>query len=159
MTAALLVLVLAAAAPLIAIGSEVFLHLAPCELCLWQRWPYWAAAGFAALGLLLPAGLRAALLALAGVAALVSGGIAMLHVGVEQHWWPSPLPACLAQGGTGARSVEELMRGLAAVPNKPCDEPAYLIEGLPVSMAAMNVLYAVGLAGLVLVLLRRGAWR
>jgi hypothetical protein len=48
-------------------------------------------------------------------------------------------------------SVEELMRSLAPTPNKPCDQPAYLIPGLPLSMAAMNLIYGLSLAAL--------AWR
>ncbi|MFC7609780.1 hypothetical protein [Teichococcus aestuarii] len=44
--------------------------------------------------------------------------------------------------------MEELMNSLAAAPAKPCDEPTYLIPGLPVSMAGMNLIYALGLAGL-----------
>ena len=49
------------------------------------------------------------------------------------------------------------MRGLAAAPAKPCDEPTYLIPGLPISMAAMNLLYGLGLGVLALALARRQA--
>jgi disulfide bond formation protein DsbB len=31
-------------------------------------------------------------------------------------------------------------------PAKPCDDPTFLIPGLPVSMAAMNLLYALAFA-------------
>ncbi len=159
MPAALLAALLAAAAPLTAMGSERVLGLAPCALCLWQRWPYWAAAAIALATALLPAPWRARLhawgLRLAALAVLVSGGIAVLHVGVEFGWWPSPLPACHAPAAGAAASVEDLMRSLSPTPNKPCDEPAYLIPGLPVSMAQMNLLYALGLAGLMLRLSRR----
>ncbi|WP_426956619.1 disulfide bond formation protein B [Muricoccus radiodurans] len=145
---ATVVAVLAAAAPIAAQASETFLGLAPCALCLWQRWPYWVAAVLAALA----AGLRLrGLLALAGLAVLVSGGIAGLHVGVEQGWWPSPLPACSAPSATGAASVEDLMRSLAPLPNKPCDAPAYLIEGLPVTIPMMNLVYALVLGALALI--------
>ncbi len=96
MASALLIAVLAAGAPLFALGSETWWGLAPCELCLWQRWPYWAAAALAALGVLVPARARAVLVGLAGLAALASAGIGALHVGVEQGWWPSPLPGCAA---------------------------------------------------------------
>jgi disulfide bond formation protein DsbB len=146
---------LAAAAPLAALASETLLGMAPCALCLWQRWPYWVAVVLAALA----AGMRSRrLLALAGLAVLVSGGIAALHVGVEQGWWPSPLPSCAAPtAGSAAASVDDLMRSLAAKPDKPCDAGAYLIPGLPVSMAAMNLAYALVLGGLALTWARRGA--
>ncbi|MBX9700449.1 MAG: disulfide bond formation protein B, partial [Acetobacteraceae bacterium] len=55
MLPALAIAVLAAAAPIFARGSEDWFGLAPCELCLWQRWPYWAAAALALLAALLPA--------------------------------------------------------------------------------------------------------
>ncbi|TPG48405.1 disulfide bond formation protein B [Roseomonas nepalensis] len=148
------VALLAAAAPLAALASERFLGMAPCALCLWQRWPYWAAAVLAALA----ATLRSRpLLLLAGIAVLASGAIAGLHVGVEQGWWPSPLPSCAAPTAGAGQSVDDLLRGLAARPAKPCDAAAYLVPGLPVSMAAMNLLYALALGAVALNWSRRGA--
>ena len=146
---ALLSAILAAAAPLIAMGTERWPGLAPCALCLWQRWPYWAAAAVALVAAALPAEARRWALRLAALAVLASGAIAVLHVGVEFGWWPSPLPACQAQGAGTAASVEDLMRSLAPRPNKPCDEPAYLIPGLPLSIAQMNLIYALGLAAFI----------
>src|SRR5690606_17888931 len=69
-------------------------------------------------------------------------GLALLHVGVEQGWWPSPLPGCRDGTLAGARSVEELMARLRPAPGKPCYEPAYLLPSVPVSMAAINLAYA-----------------
>lgn len=152
---ALLIAVLAAAAPLFAIGSETWWGLAPCALCLWQRWPYWVAAGLAALGVVVPGRARAVLVGLAGLAALVTAGIGALHVGVEQGWWPSPLPGCQAPAAGGAGSIDDMMRSLAAAPTKPCDAATYLIPGLPLSMAAMNLAYGLGLGALALAIARR----
>ncbi|HWT07583.1 MAG TPA: disulfide bond formation protein B, partial [Roseomonas sp.] len=153
---ALLIAALAAAAPLFAIGSETWWGLAPCALCLWQRWPYWVAAALAVLGVAVPGRARAVLLGLAGLAALVTAGIGALHVGVEQGWWPSPLPGCQAPtaGGAGG-SIDDMMRSLAAAPSKPCDAATYLIPGLPVSMAAMNLVYGLGLGALALLAAKR----
>ena len=145
---ALIVLVLALAAPVFAKLSEGWFNLAPCELCLWQRAPYWAAAALA-LGAALRPRSRHWLLAGAAVAAMVTATIGAFHMGVEFGWWPSPLAGCAAPRAAGA-SVDELLRGLAAVPTKPCDEPAYLIPGLPLSMAAMNTIYGLSLALLAL---------
>jgi disulfide bond formation protein DsbB len=156
MKRALIILALAAAAPLVAQASETWLGLAPCELCLWQRWPYWLAAGLAALALVLPR-LRAPLLALAGLAALTSGVLGGFHLGVEQGFWPSPLAGCKAATAGGAMSIEDMLKSLAPIPNKPCDAPAFLISGLPISMAAMNMLYGLGLGALSLGLARQGA--
>jgi disulfide bond formation protein DsbB len=156
MKRALIILALAAAAPLFAQASETWLGLAPCELCLWQRWPYWAAAGLAALALLLPRQ-GGILLALAGLAALASGFLGGFHLGVEQGFWPSPLAGCKAATAGGAMSIDDMLKSLAPIPNKPCDAPAFLISGLPISMAAMNMIYGLGLGVLSLRLARQGA--
>ena len=161
MFAAIAVAALALAAPLFAMGSEEWWGLAPCALCLWQRWPYWAAAALAAAAGLAPSGrARGALLGLSGAAVLASAAIAAVHLGVEQGWWPSPLPGCTApRGGGGAATVDDLLRGLAPAPAKACDAPSYLVPGLPISLAAMNGLYALGLSALALTLAARGAKR
>lgn len=151
---ALTAALLASAAPLLAMGSERWPGLSPCALCLWQRWPYWVAAAIALLALALPEGGRRWALRGAAVAVAASGVVAAVHVGVEFGWWPSPLPACLVQGGGGA-TVEDLLASLRAAPAKPCDEPAYLIPVLPLSMAQMNLIYA----GVLAVFVWRGATR
>ncbi|WP_149538308.1 disulfide bond formation protein B [Siccirubricoccus phaeus] len=146
---------LAAAAPLFAWASEGLFGLAPCELCLWQRWPYAVAA---ALALAAAVFRRARVLfgGLAIAAVLASGAIGAFHVGVEQGWWPSPLAGCQAPRAVPGASVEDMLRSLAPAPTKPCDAPTYLVPGLPISMAGMNVLYALGLAAAGLAWLRRG---
>ncbi|MCA3280393.1 MAG: disulfide bond formation protein B [Roseomonas sp.] len=156
MKRALIILALAAAAPLLAQASETWPGLAPCELCLWQRWPYWVAAGLAGLALVLPR-LTAPLLALAGLAALASGVLGGFHLGVEQGFWPSPLAGCKAATAGGLMSIEDMMKSLAATPNKPCDAAAFLIPGLPLSMAAMNMVYGLGLGALAFRFARQGA--
>jgi disulfide bond formation protein DsbB len=78
------------------------------------------------------------LLGLAVLALLAAAGLAFLHVGVEFHWWKSPLPECNGILLPGAP--------LPLTPAKPCDEPTFLIPGLPISMAAMNFLYAAAFA-------------
>lgn len=143
----LLIAGLAAAAPLFAMAMERWGGLNPCLLCLWQRWPYWISATLALLALWLP---RRWLLALAGVAVLASGAVAAVHVGVEAHWWPSPLPGCAAPTSGHARNVEDLLASMSATPAKPCDEATFLVPGLPVSMAGMNLIYALAVGGLAL---------
>lgn len=133
-------------------ASERFLDLPPCELCLWQRWPYWVAAGFA---LVAAFRWRGVALRLAGLAALASGAIAAFHLGVEWGWWPSPLPGCAAPSAGVAQTLEEMMAQLRPAPVKPCDEPAYLIPGLPLSMAGMNLIYGSVLGGLAFALAGR----
>jgi disulfide bond formation protein DsbB len=152
MNSPLVIAALSALAPLFAMATERWPGLPPCALCLWQRWPYWVAAGLALAALALP---RRVMLGAAGLAVLGSGAIAALHLGVEWGWWPSPLPGCLAPSAGGAATVGDLMAAMAERPAKPCDEPAFLIPSLPLSMAAMNLIYAAGLGALALRLSRR----
>lgn len=143
----LLIAILAALAPLAAMASERWGGLNPCLLCLWQRWPYWVAAVLALLAFLLP---RRLMLGLAGLAVLTSGAFAVVHLGVEAKLWPSPLPGCMAASASPGQTIEEMMASLSARPAKPCDEPTFLISGLPLSMAGMNLAYALAVGGLAL---------
>jgi len=147
---------LAAAAPVFARASEGLWGIAPCELCLWQRWPYWVAAALA-LAAAFVARARGVLGVLAILAVLTSGAIAAFHVGVEQGWWPSPLPGCQVPHAAPGGSIDDMLRSLAPAPSKPCDAPTYLLPGLPLSMAAMNLLYALAVAAIGLISLRKGA--
>ncbi len=125
-----------------AVASERLLGLVPCALCLWERWPYRVAIGLGLLTLLLP---RRVLLAALAVVLAVGFGLGVVHVGVEHGWWPSPLPECAAPDLGGGTMSERLAR-MPMFPSKPCDEPTYLIAGLPLSMAAMNMLLALALS-------------
>jgi disulfide bond formation protein DsbB len=156
MATAFLFALLAAAAPAFARLSENLWGLAPCALCLWQRWPYWAAAALALAAAGLPRA-RRPLLALAGAAVLASGAVAGFHLGVEAGWWPSPLAGCQAAALPAGGGTEDLLRSMPAAPSKPCDAPTFLVPGLPLSMAAMNLLYALGLGGFALIWASRGA--
>lgn len=140
--AALSVLV-ALGALAVATGSESFAGLVPCALCLVERWPYRVSLVFA-LASLVPfrrgGGLRVLLW---GVVLCLAASVALasVHVGVEQGWWPSPLPECAAPNLGGGTIAQRLAR-MPAHPAKPCDDPTYLLPGIPLSMAAMNGLVA-----------------
>ncbi|MBC7801803.1 MAG: hypothetical protein H7Z10_14380 [Gemmatimonadaceae bacterium] len=47
----------------------------------------------------------------------------------------------------GGGSIADRLARMPATPAPPCDEPAFLIPGLPVSMAAMNLALSLALAG------------
>jgi disulfide bond formation protein DsbB len=115
--------------------------LAPCALCLWQRWPHWAAAGLGVVALAAP--VRP--LALIGAAVMLAGaGLAGYHVGIEQGWWPGPA-TCAAPDIAGL-TPEELFDRIMAAPVVRCDEIAWSFLGL--SMPAWNGIASLGLAGL-----------
>jgi hypothetical protein len=46
-------------------------------------------------------------------------------------------------------SIADQLASMPALPSKPCDDPTFLIPGVPVSMAAMNMLYGLVFAAVV----------
>ena len=126
---------LAATALSVAYFVQYRLHFVPCELCLWERWPYRIVILLGLLALLCGGKLARALLALAGLTMLGGTGISGVHVGVEFGWWPSPLPECNGQLTPGA--------ALPLTPAVPCDWPVHLITGFPMSMARMDFCFTI----------------
>lgn len=144
--ALLLCAVISGATLVTALFTEYYLGLVPCALCLVERWPYRIATFLAAFGLFLPrawARLVLCLCILVLLGAVVTG---VTHVGVEAGLWPSPLPECAGPRLQGLSIADRLAR-LPDKPSTPCDEPTYLIPGLPLSMATMNLLMALALTG------------
>ncbi len=129
------------------IAAFAFQHLgglAPCKLCLWQRWPHAVAAALAAVSLAVAAG-HARLIAWAGaLAALATAAVGLYHVGVEQKWWDGP--ATCSSGSIEGLSTDELLDQIMAAPMVRCDEIAWQFAGL--SMAGWNMVIALLLAGL-----------
>jgi len=138
----------------LALASERWGGLVPCALCLLERWPYRVAIALALLALVAPHRWARALLVLVVLSMLVGTALGVVHVGVEQHYWPSPLPECAAPRFTGG-SIAERLAQMPARPAKPCEDATYLIPVLPVSMAAMNLLYALVFAILLGIVLWR----
>ena len=143
---ALLVAALASAAVVGgAVASEVWGGLVPCALCLIERWSWYAAIAIGLAGTMLPrVSARIAMAVLVPVM-LAGAGVGGIHVGVEAGWWKSPLPECAAPRFGGGSIAERLAR-MPDKPSKPRDEPTYLVPGLPVSMAMMNLLASLGVA-------------
>jgi Disulfide bond formation protein DsbB len=91
----------AAGSGLLLLGALAFQHLgglAPCEMCLWQRWPHVAALALAVAAIATASRGSHVLRGLGLVAMLVSAGLALLHVGVEQGWWDGPSTCAVGQG-------------------------------------------------------------
>jgi disulfide bond formation protein DsbB len=139
------ILVLVASAAII--GGVLFLQyfggLQPCELCLYQRWPYYAAIVATAVALL-SGGDRAmrAVVALCALLFAASTALAFYHVGVEQHWFAGP-SACTGSI-TGATSIEALKAQLLARQPVSCDAPSWTLFG--VSLAGLNLIASALLA-------------
>ena len=134
----------AVAALCIAWIAQYGFGLAPCELCYWQRYGYWAAIGIGVVAIFSPAGsaLRRVLLWLLALAFLATAGIALFHVGVEQKWWQG-LATCSGDLG-GAVSTQDILSAIENAPIVRCDEPAFVLFGI--SMAGYNLILALALA-------------
>jgi disulfide bond formation protein DsbB len=115
--------------------------------------PYAATGILAILALGLPprSGLRAASVALCGAVFLAGAGIAVYHVGVEQHWWAST--AACAGALPAEMTVEALRAQLAVRPPKPCDQVDWTLFGI--SFAGYNLMASLALAAFSLAGARR----
>jgi disulfide bond formation protein DsbB len=114
--------------------------LAPCHLCILERYPYAVAAVLALGGLAL--GRPRSGLALAALALLAGAGIAGFHVGVERGIFTLP-ESCIA--GTTATSIDQLRAQLMTA-RPTCDQVHAAWLGL--SLATWNLLFALALTAL-----------
>jgi disulfide bond formation protein DsbB len=138
-----------AALLVIAFGFEYVGGLAPCKLCLWQRWPHAGVITFSTLGAAGVLRPGPALLLIAFSAA-VTAAIAGYHLGVEQQFWPGPT-SC--SGTAAAMSTTDLLDHLLATPVVRCDEIAWSFANI--SMAGWNMLFSSGLACFALLAYRK----
>lgn len=126
-----------------------FAGFAPCEMCLWQRWPHAAAVAIGIIALSLGGIPARAWPLLGALATMATAGLGLWHWGVEQAWWQGPSSctgSALTLGGD-LLSTE----GPSVV---LCDEVALYIFGL--SMAAWNFIASLGLTVVWLTAARRG---
>ena len=132
----------AAGSALLLLGALAFQYLgglAPCPMCIWQRWPHAIAI---LLGLLLVVSPARAIAALGALTVLVGAGIGVYHAGVEQRWWPGP-DTCTAPV-PGTMETSELLDRILAMPVVLCDEIPWSLCGI--SMAGWNAILSLVLA-------------
>ncbi len=112
----------------------------PCELCYWQRGPYYAALALFLPPLLFGRRAIAPVLAVAALLFFTDAAIAGYHVGVEQGWWAGPA-TCSANGlpSDPAAALDQIL----AAPVVRCSEVQWAFLGL--SMAGWNMLIALAL--------------
>ena len=135
-------LLIFAAALATIIGAWIFEYFgyAPCELCLMQRWAYYAGIPLAlVVALLAPVNAGAARAGLVLLAVLWLGSMAfgIYHSGVEWKWWLGPSTCGNQSGFSGG------LPDLSA-PVILCDTAAIRILGL--SLAGWNAVISLGLA-------------
>jgi disulfide bond formation protein DsbB len=125
--------------------------LAPCEMCIWQRWPHGAAIllglGSAMLAVqgMVPEKAARSLAWLAIAALIVTGAIGVFHAGVEWKFWPGP-PHCTGTGYDPRRDgdVIQIVR---------CDEAQWRLLGI--SLAGYNAILSLAVAAIAVRLLRK----
>lgn len=125
-------------------GALAFQHvggLAPCPMCIWQRWPHLAAVLIAVAAATLLARVARPLAVAGAAAAAVSAGIGVFHAGVERGWWEGP-SSCVGLDPTGM-SPDQLLEQLSAAPLVRCDDIVWEFLGL--TMAGWNALLSAAL--------------
>jgi len=128
-----------------ALGFQYFVHLAPCEMCHWQRWPYIAAA---VIGLILVSFWKKDLRLLAKLTialVAISGLIGAYQTGMQMGFLPGP----------GACTVDHpyVIGSGAPDPEISCNAVTWSLFGL--SLASYNAIFAFLIAGTGALLLRR----
>lgn len=118
--------------------SELIFGLYPCEMCWWQRWPHFAALGFALLSLAPP--FKNAMIGLAALAILASGLIGGFHAGVEYGWWEGITGCAITVSGSGGNALDSVMNA----PMVRCDTAPWDLFGI--SLAGWNFLVSTGSA-------------
>lgn len=133
---------------LAALYFQYVVGLAPCPLCITQRWPHLVAV-LTGLALIL-VGWR--ILTLIGAAAcLTTAAVGAWHFGIERKWWPGP-DSCTG-GSLSGLSAADLLNPAANVGAVVrCDEIAWSLLGI--SMPGWNAILSLTLA-----LIWIAAWR
>ncbi len=147
---------LALAVPALLLGGAYLgqygFGLYPCEMCWWQRYPHFIALALGLVALVRPS--ARSLIALAGLAIIVSGLIGAFHAGVEYKWWQG-FTTC--SGAPGLGSGGDPLKAILEAPLIRCDQVQWQLFGI--SLAGFNFLISVpaGLAVLGLLARARGA--
>jgi disulfide bond formation protein DsbB len=137
-------LALGALALALILGALAFQYLggiAPCEMCMWQRYPHIAAAvvgiggGLAVTAGLLDRKVGTPISILTILLVAASGAIAVYHAGVEWQFWLGPA-ACTGNAFAGPLDLN--------APVVRCDVAAWRLFGL--SLAGYNALASLGAA-------------
>lgn len=122
-----------------AFGFQYLGGLAPCPICIWQRWPHGLAGLTGLLALAVPGPWFPRL---GSLIAVTGAGIALYHSGIERKWWAGP-STCTGDGLSGM-SGSDLLSITDAPTVVMCDQIPWQMFGL--SMANYNVLISLTLA-------------
>lgn len=116
------------------LGALAFQYIggmAPCKMCIWQRWPHVIAI---AIGILIYFVPNKLLTLFGGLVVFLGACIGVYHAGVEQKWWVSPTDCT----GTGLTLSDNLLDMSVPVNIVMCDVIPWSMLG--VSMAGWNAI-------------------
>lgn len=133
-------LLAAAGSAAMMIGALLFQYvggMAPCKMCIWQRWPHVIAIALGAIIYFAP---HRFIALLGGIVVLTGAGIGVYHAGVEQKWWEGP-SSCT---GSGISLSDNLLDMSAPINVVMCDVIPWSMFGI--SMAGWNAIVSVGIA-------------
>jgi disulfide bond formation protein DsbB len=119
-----------------ALGFQYIGHIAPCEMCHWQRWPHIAAAIIGIIGISFARDKARALAWTVIALVLVSGLIGLYQSGMQWGFLPGP-SAC---------SGHRFVMGSNVIPEVQCDVVTWSLFGL--SLATYNAIFSFLIAGL-----------
>ncbi len=127
-----------------------YFGFAPCQMCIWQRWPHGVAIVIGSITVIWP---LVPLALLGAFAAATTGVIGIYHSGVERGFLEGP--ATCGGADTSGLSVDQLMEAILEAPLVRCDEIAWQLLG--VTMANLNATLSLALAMIWLVAARKFA--
>lgn len=139
-------------------GFQIIGDMAPCPLCLLQRWPYYLgiplalAIALAAHRSAPPAIILGGLVVLA-LLLTVSTGLGVYHAGVEYKLWAGPTDCAAAP--LPRFQAGNLLAAMRTTRIVSCDEAPWTLAGI--SLAGFNALISAGLLALILAALVRFA--
>ncbi len=126
-----------------ALISQYFFGLHPCNLCIIQRYPYGIVIALGLIAFALSFTYKKSSVFLMTVISLsffANTAIALYHSGVERHWWQSVLEGCSVPDLSG--DIDELMSKIENTTDiARCDEIPWADPLLGLSMANYNVFF------------------
>lgn len=139
---------LSASALAMALIAEFLFGLAPCNLCIIQRWPFAMIVAFGIIGHILGRSkppIAVFCTASCCLALFANAAVAFYHSGVERKWWPSFLEGCAVPDLSAEGSVEALIAQIESAPIVRCDDIPWADPLFGLSMANYNVAFCLGL--------------